>query len=82
MNFPNPNCHYIPDHSYRILIIGGSGSEKSNVLLNLIKHEPPNIDKFYLYVKDPFQSILTNGREKVEIKKLKNKKELMMFMKI
>ena len=28
---------YIPDHSYRVLIIGGSGSEKTNELLNLIK---------------------------------------------
>ena len=27
---------YIPDHSYRILIIRGSGSEKTNALLNLI----------------------------------------------
>ena len=34
----NRNCPYIPDHSYRILIIGGSGSGKTNVLLNLIKH--------------------------------------------
>ena len=26
---------YIPDHSYRILIIAGSGSGKTNALLNL-----------------------------------------------
>ena len=31
---------YIPDHPYRILIIGGSGSVKSNVLLNLINNHP------------------------------------------
>ena len=31
---------YIPDHPYRILIIGCSGSGKTNALLNLI-----NIDK-------------------------------------
>ena len=31
----NPNWTYIPDHPYRILIIGGSGSSKNNVLLNL-----------------------------------------------
>ena len=35
----NPNWHYIPGHPYRILIIGGSGSGKTNVLLNLIKHQ-------------------------------------------
>ena len=47
---------YIPDHPYRILIIGGSGSGKTNVLLNLIKHRRPDIDKIYLYVKDPYES--------------------------
>ena len=33
----NPNRLYIPDHPYRILIIGGSGSSKTNVLLTFIK---------------------------------------------
>ena len=33
---PNPNWPYIPDHPYRILIIRGSGSGKTNTLLNLI----------------------------------------------
>ena len=28
---------YIPDQPYRILIIGGSGSGKTNALLNLIR---------------------------------------------
>ena len=35
---------YIPDHPYRILIVGGSGSEKTNALLNLINNQP-DIDK-------------------------------------
>ena len=48
----SPNCPYIPDHPYRILIIGGSGSDKTNVPLNLIKHQGPDIDETYLYVKD------------------------------
>ena len=30
---------YIPDNPYRILIIGGSGSGKTNVLLNLIENQ-------------------------------------------
>ena len=34
----NPNWSYIPDHPYIILIIGGSGSGKANMLLNLIKN--------------------------------------------
>ena len=44
---------YIPDHPYRILIVGGSGSGKTNALLNLINNQP-DIDKKYLYAKDPF----------------------------
>ena len=51
----NPYWCYIPGHPYRILIIGGSGSGKNSVLLNLIKHQRPDIDKIYLYVKDPFK---------------------------
>ena len=31
----NPNWPYIPDHPYRILIIGGSELDKTNMLLNL-----------------------------------------------
>ena len=64
----NPNWFYIPDHLYSILIIGGSDSGKTNVLLNLIKHQRTNIDKIYLYVKNPYKSkyqLLINKREKV-----------------
>ena len=42
----NSNWPYIPDHSYRILIIGGSGSGKTNVLLNLIKINGQILTKF------------------------------------
>ena len=35
----NPNWPQIPDHPYRILIIGGSGSGKTNSLFNLINHQ-------------------------------------------
>ena len=41
---------YIPDHPYRILITGGSGSGKANALLNLIKGQD-DTDKIYLYAK-------------------------------
>ena len=40
---------YIPDDLYRILIVGGYGSGKTNALLNLINNQP-NIDKIYLYL--------------------------------
>ena len=39
-----PNWPQIPDHPYRILIIVGSGSEKTNTLFNLI-NKKPDIDK-------------------------------------
>ena len=42
---------YIPDHLYRILIIGGSGSGKRNTLLNLI-NEQHDLDKIYLFARD------------------------------
>ena len=45
----NSKWPYIPDHPYRILIIGGTGSGKTNALLNLINNQP-DIDKIYLYV--------------------------------
>ena len=47
----NEKWPYIPDHPYRILIIGGSGSGKTNTLLNLIRQQD-DIDKIYLYAKD------------------------------
>ena len=58
---------YIPNHLYRILIIGGSGSVKTNALLNLINNQP-DIDKIYLYAKCPCEEKyqhLINKREKV-----------------
>ena len=46
----NENWPHIPDHPYRILIIGGSGSGKTNTLLNLT-NEQRDIDKIYLYAR-------------------------------
>ena len=51
----NSNRQYIPDHSFRILIIESSGSGKTNALLNLINNQP-DIDKIYLYAKDPYEA--------------------------
>ena len=47
----NEKWPYIPDHPYRIIIIGGSGSEKTNALINLI-NEKYDIDKLCLYARD------------------------------
>ena len=65
----NENWPYVPDKPYRILIIGGSGPRKTNVLLNLIENQP-DIDKIYLYAKDQYEAkyqYLINIREKTEI---------------
>ena len=46
----NSKSPYIPDHPYRILIVGCSGSGKTNELFNLIINQP-DIDKIYLHAK-------------------------------
>ena len=46
---------YIPNHPYRKRIVGGSGSGKTNALLSLINNQP-DIDKTYLYSKDPYEA--------------------------
>ena len=50
----NKKWPYISDHPYRMLIIGGAGSRKTNALLNWIKKQDINnlIEKIYLYAKD------------------------------
>ena len=61
----NLKWSYFPDHPYRILIIGGSGSGKTNVLLNLMNNQP-DIDQIYLNAKDPFEAkyqFLINKKE-------------------
>ena len=47
----NEKWPYIPDHPQRMLIIGGSGSGKTNTLIILIK-EQDDIEKIDLYAKD------------------------------
>ena len=87
----NKNWPYTPDHVYKILIIEGSGSGKTNVLLNPIDNQR-DIDKIYLYAKDPYEAkyqYLINIREKVGLKRFNDPKafieysnECMMFTKI
>ena len=65
---------FIPDHSYRTLIIGGSGSGKTNALISLV-NEQDDIDKIYLYARDlsePKYESLIKKHENVEIKHLNN----------
>ena len=68
----NEKWPYIPDNPYRILIIGGSGSGKTNALINLI-NEQNDIDKIYLYARDlnePKYKILIKKRKDAGIKHL------------
>ena len=61
---------YIPDHPYRILIIGDSRSGKTNALLNLINNQS-DIDKIYLYAKVSYEGkyqFLVNKRENTGLK--------------
>ena len=62
----NEKWPYIPDQPYIILIIGGSGSEKTNTLLNLM-NEQYGIDKIYLYARD-----LNESKYEILIKKCKD----------
>ena len=78
----NPKWPYTPDHPYWILIFGGSGSGKTNVLLNLIKHQRPDINKVFFWIKDLFESkyqLLMNLRKNVGLQKFKNFKIYWLF---
>ena len=77
----NSKKPYLQDYPYRILIVGGSGSGKTNALLNLINNQP-DIDKIYLYVKDPFEAkyqYLINKREKVGLDHFNDPKAFMDY---
>ena len=77
----NPNWPHIPDHPSRILIVGGSGSEKTNALLNIVNHEP-DIDKMFLYAKDPYEAkyqYLINKLEDVGTKHFNDSKAFIEY---
>ena len=77
----NPNWPYIPDYPYRILIIGGSGTGKTNALLNLINNQS-DINKIYLHAKDPYEDkyqYLISKRERVGINHLNDPKAFIEY---
>ena len=77
----NPNYPYIPDHPYRILIMGGSGSRTTNALLNLINNQL-DIDKIYLYAKDPYEEkyqFLINKTESIRLKHFNDPKAFIEY---
>ena len=78
----NPNWPYISDHPYRILIIGGSGTGKTNALLNLINNQQ-EIDEIYQYAKDTYEDkyqYLINKRECVGINRLNDPKAFIEYL--
>ena len=77
----NPKWLEFPGHPYRILIVGGSGSGKTNALLNKINNEP-DIDKIYLYAKDPYKAkyqFLINKRESTGLRHLNDSKAFIEY---
>ena len=71
----NKKWTYVPNRSYRMLITGGSGSGKTNVLLNLMKQQDNDnlVDKIHLDTKDlsePKYQFLIKKRKDVGIKSL------------
>ena len=72
----NKKWPFIPNHPYIILIIGGSGSGKTNALLYFIKGQD-HIDKIYLYAKylsEPKYEFLIKKHEDPGIKHLNDHK--------
>ena len=77
----NPNWSQISDHSYWILIVGGAGSGKTNVLLNLINHKP-DINKICFHAKDSYEAksqFLINIRESTGLKYLNDSKAFIEY---
>ena len=77
----NPNWPQIPDHPCRILIIGGSGSGKTNSLFILI-NKPPDIDKICIYAEDPCEEkykFLFNKRKSTDVKHFNDSKAFIEY---
>ena len=77
----NANWPKVPDHPYKILIVYGSGPEKTIALLNIINHEP-DINKVYFYAKDPYKAkyeLLINKRESTGLKYLNDSKTFIEY---
>ena len=70
----NPNQPQIPEHPYRILMIGSSGSGKANSLFNLMNQQS-DIDKTYLCAKDPYEAKyqFVINKQETRSKKLKTR---------
>ena len=78
----NPIWPQLPDHIYRILIVGASGSRKTNLLFNLINQQL-DIDKIYSYAKDLYGSkyqFLIKKRESTDLKHFNDSKAFIEYL--
>ena len=88
-NFDYITKEYLKEHNrntpevpYKMLIVGCSGSGKTNALFNLINPEP-GIDKIYLYAKDPYKvkyQFFINKRESTGLKYLNDSKAFIEYL--
>ena len=77
----NSKQPYIGHHPQRILIIGGSGSRKTNALL-ILKNNQPDINKICLYAKDPYETkyqFLFKKRESIGLKHFNDPKAFIEY---
>ena len=78
----NPHQSKIPDHPYRIFVVGGSGSENTSAFINVIKHKP-DINKTCLYAKHPYEAkyqFLIKKRESIGLKYLNGSKAFVQYL--
>ena len=79
----NPNWPQISYHLFRIFIIGGSGSGKTNSLFNLTSQQT-DIDKIYLYANDRYEAkyqFLIKQQESTGLKNFNDSKAFIEYSK-
>ena len=77
----NPNWPQIPDHEYRTIMIKGFWSGKTNSLFILISQQP-DIDKIYLYAKNPYETkyqFLINKRKSTGLEHFNDSKTFIKY---
>ena len=78
----NSNLPQIPNNPYKILITGGSGSGKTNALLDQKKSQTYS-HKINVYVKDPYQAkckFLINKFDSAGLKEYNHSKTLIEYL--